>query len=320
MPGSAGNNAPQNLLMQSISGKYHLLLLAGLLISFRLSGQNAEPGPVMVPPAISTHDYPPSNHDLPSYEYLSLRKDTNFRAGFRMLAPRIAFKLTGGWKRYRHTNQLTDDCLLPLLISPEILYPMSADKYPGAELYLKNTLSDSITDTRHCLLQARSIRHIQRIWVNYLLGNFISGTGPENTLFPPDTPASNALKESQLLKKAVRAYVKDRKDTLFDPFHYRAHFGPLETIRITAHPTGIEHFTGSFDCSIVRTSDTTWYMVITNITSVTSADLYSAFAKPSSWLKSFPRTYNPTPYGNIFQVFQLHLTRKEMDLLAPMWK
>lgn len=255
------------------------------------------------------------DHDLPAPQFL-LDPDTPFKAGFRMAAPKTAFILTGGYKQYRRNAPIIQDCLCNQHLSTDLLSPLSVNTSAEAMQFLKYTLSDSISNTLTCNLKARSNRHLQRQWVNYLLGNFILGTGPENMLFPPETTASQAIKKSRLMRKTLKAYLTDRKDTLYDPYSFRAHFGPVETILITAHPTGIEHFTGSFEGAIVRTSDSTWRMTVVNVTSVTSADLYSAFLKPSFWMRSFPRSSAPHPYGNIMQVHQLIFTAPELRKLA----
>jgi len=257
-----------------------------------------------------------SDHDLPSPEFLTDSDSIPFRPGFRMAAPKTAFRLTGGYRRYYLNSPIISECLCNLPFTKDMISPFFLRVSAEAKLYMKYTLSDSLSNTLNCNLKARSDRHLQRQWVNYLLGNFILGTGPENVLFPPETSASQAIKKSRLMRKTLREYMAGRKDTLFDPYPFRAHFGPVETILMTLHPTGIEHFTGSFEGAIQKTSDSTWRMTVINITSVTSGDLYSAFIKPSSWLKSFPRSKAPHPYGNIMQVFQLNFNEHELRKLA----
>lgn len=317
MPGLVRNN--KSLINPGRSGlRFCLALLAGLGAFFPHTSlsQNSAPRYEKANQTSARSASIRNDHDLPASIFLQDPDTIPFRAGFRMAAPKTAFRLTGGLKQYRRNSAIISDCLCNLSLAGEVLEPMSVKTTSETTIYLRYTKSDSIANTLNCKLKARSNRHLQRQWVNYLLGNFMLGTGPENVLFPPETTASQAIKKSRLMRKTLKAYLADRKDTLYDPYAFRAHFGPVETILITAHPTGIEHFTGSFEGAIVRTSDSTWHMTVVNITSVTSADLYSAFFKPSSWMKSFPRSSIPHPYGNIMQVYQLSFTATELRKLA----
>jgi hypothetical protein len=256
------------------------------------------------------------DHDSPDTQFLTPYPPSSFTPGLRMLAPKTAFLLSGGMKNYNKTTAFANQCMVISALDSALSSQLKMRNHPEVDLFHKFTKTDQIAFASSCSFPSRSERHLQRLWVNYLLGNFITGKSHENLCFDAGSPLSNALKKSQLVKKTLILYLGSHNDSLQPSFFYRAHFGPKETIGVISHPVGIEHFIGSFDCSVTRISDTCWQMIIVNITSVTSADLWSAFAKPSSWLTSFPRSKSPHPYGNTMQIFIINLTAEEMKEIA----
>lgn len=234
----------------------------------------------------------------------------------RLLSATTAFRFSGGEKRYRKTAGIIVQQGIVMPFQSAIPGALLYTSTPSAKLHGEYTSQDSILNTLPCTLPARSSKHLQRIWVNYLLGNFIFGEGPENILFPTGSEVGNSLRNSAILSKALRAYLDTLPTLPRHPFEFRSVFSTPEFMTVLHKPFSLQHFVGSADVQIQQISDSVFLMNVYNITSKTSADLYSSVFSSNLWLSSDPRQQIPQPFANISQVFQLTFSLEELEALA----
>ena len=140
--------------------------------------------------------------------------------------------------------------------------------------------------------------------MNYLLGNFIRGTGPENYVFPVNGQVSNFLRNSDGVNSAISMW-KDRKSP--DSWSGKVSFGLNRQAELGFQNRliSMENFVGSADVTIQRINNTQIMLRVYNITSITSGDL-SKHMVGRQWLPSVVRDGSSSiPYSNILQIYQL---------------
>jgi hypothetical protein len=161
-------------------------------------------------------------------------------------------------------------------------------------------------------------------FVNLMLGRFITGIGPENFVFAKNGAVSNAMKDSEIAKNAIRYWHTVNEEAIFSGGQLtetkgESHFGAQEqaaTLLKHGNIVNVPQFTGSATITVtpqlkgavdLSGTDTDELLVtIDNVTSATSGDLWK-HAKIYGKAPSFPKDYSLPKlqqYTNIRQVFQ----------------
>jgi hypothetical protein len=233
-----------------------------------------------------------------------------------LLLTRTAFLLSGGWDRYNETFALnaSHGSYKPFAEAiPEIqTFPIT----PLQQRLNKNTCRDSVLVVSSLHLQGKNNRRREKELVNYLLGNFISGIGPENTLFKEDSEVCHFIRDARIIKTAFRNYLGKPSETNDSSFYCIAIFRLPDLIATLAHPLSVRHFVGSAEILISESNDSLLLVTVMNTTSITSADFTTHLKKQSRWPVSRQRCTSPGPLSNTSQVFQLRYTRDEMMKMA----
>lgn len=227
------------------------------------------------------------------------------------ITAKAAFVLSGGSQRFNHTLSLIGHVknTAPYSeVAPFNFHPMNI---PKAYRFGKYTRNDSLFYAAALPPLHTSPHKTRKIWINYLLGSFITGTQPENILFPPDDVISNTMRNSFITRKALKAYRHSAYYNTNDVFVYYGKLKFIHGFRFIPKIISFEHFVGSAYIIIQQQEDHSLRMAIVNVTSLTSSDPATIFTKPKKWRPSFPRNGNPDPYGNIAQIYQLTFPPKK---------
>jgi hypothetical protein len=161
-------------------------------------------------------------------------------------------------------------------------------------------------------------RIIEVFWINMLLNHFITGTGPENIVFPLNGQVSECLRKAAVTKRALKkwALFACSKDSI-DTFHCKVPFIHPSMIGILKNVFSLEHFIASADFVIFPNDNNKLYVAIFNVTSITSANILRHIHNSSFWPESQPRIKGyRIPYGNISQTFQLTFSWQEVEQIT----
>jgi hypothetical protein len=147
-------------------------------------------------------------------------------------------------------------------------------------------------------------------FVNWMLGDFISGINYDNYYFPPGNIFSDAMKKSAIVSKAMKSWKES--GTQDDEWHMKVGYG-VGDLASNFYKNGtvntVEDFVGSADVFIKKVSSNLVMITVINVTSLTSGD-YDKQAHPShggwpsSTVEGTHQYYSPIPYSNITQIFQ----------------
>lgn len=186
--------------------------------------------------------------------------------------------------------------------------------------------NNNVNETSQFILTNESIFTTQEELVNYLMGNFIYGLGPENIIFPENGKISSILKYARTVRKAINewnrinvrnkmgfSYINnsDAKGTTFkfdDEFMLDYHH---------EHWT-LEHFLGSVYIKITELPNGGIRVEIFNITSFHSGnykkDIFKKYAyQPKSTKRDKSPCLNSQPtYSNISQYFSFTMSKEEL--------
>lgn len=236
------------------------------------------------------------------------------RIQLKIFPTRVAFFLSGGNRKYQKTINL--NCGSGEMKPFAEVLPVFIDfkNRPDGVLHCKFTTQDSIFDASELQVSGKSSRQKEKAWVNFLLGNFLYGQGPENIIFPVNGEVSMGLKHSSVVKSALRKF-QDSLFSLSDGQHlvHRSEFFIKDLILTLNQPLSIRHYVGSVDIILAPESDSTISLTIFNVTSVTSADYSTHYRRPSKWPKAIPRQKSPHPLSNTSQVYQLIINSSEIE-------
>lgn len=243
------------------------------------------------------------------------------RIMLKTFSARLAFRMSGGDRRYKETISINTGKgeLLPYSEALPLFH--NHKESPNGLKHCKFTNQDSIMDASDLTVSGRNKRHTERGWVNYLLGNFIYGNYPENILFPVNGDVSSYLYNALTVKKALKTFFDHNRNTDQNQhFNHRSDFFIADLFATLPRPISVKHFVGSVDIIITPVDDSLISLTIFNITSITSADYSTHFKRQKKWPRSIPRQFTPQPYSNSGQVFQLLLTLPEAKKLAGIKK
>ncbi len=150
-----------------------------------------------------------------------------------------------------------------------------------------------------------------RDFSNFLLGNMINGTGPENIEFPLNGTVSNYMKDAGIVNDAMTSWysLNQGRSTLVGG---KAEFSGNSHMLGAAISKGIfapESFVGSATVIITPINAKEVMVQIFNVTSITSGDPYKALpwnSVPTSVVRdpSKPSSSGANKYGNISQLYQ----------------
>jgi len=181
---------------------------------------------------------------------------------------------------------------------------------------LKNSPSgtehNEYTNTTSALNVKPNITATNKGWINLIMGHFIKGTGPENWVFPVNGSVSEKMRDAYIVNGALSDwynwhYLYGKEG---DEFHSKSSYdlmAQIDDLGSNFSPFSISNFVGSADVYIKKIDNKTLLVRVENITSVTSGD-FSKHLPWNDWPKSLvrdPNNFNPQPYTNISQTFQL---------------
>jgi hypothetical protein len=237
---------------------------------------------------------------------------------WRPFMAKVAFVLTGGEKAYRKTQNANAARTLYLRTEelPEIYHNSLTYNVPLKTKLCIYTSSDSIMDGSLHAVEGNRPRQTERAWVNYLLGSFLLGDGPENILFTEKTFPSQVIRRSHLMKKGLRNYFRINTERSDSIYVFRTRFWLDDVLLTLTHPLSLRHFIGSAEVRITQCSDSTITAVLINITSLTSADMATHLRKPEKWPRSIPKQFPVHPMSNTRQVFHTVFTLDEAKRVA----
>ena len=148
-----------------------------------------------------------------------------------------------------------------------------------------------------------------RDFSNFLLGNMINGTGPENIEFPLNGTVSNYMKGAGIVNDAMASWYSLNKgrSTLVGgeaEFSGNKHMPGAAINKGIFHP---ESFVGSATVMINPINNKEVMVKIFNVTSITSGDPFKMpWKTPTSIVRdpSKPSSSGANTYGNISQLYQ----------------
>lgn len=160
--------------------------------------------------------------------------------------------------------------------------------------------------------------------VNNLLGDFVWGNGPENTVFKHNGKYSNLMKESVAVGESLAKFSYDMEkgssEGISQTYSWANDARGEVNVNVASGPLSLAHFVGSCQLKVTSFSNTDEIMVeIFNVTSLTSGDFIKditpdKLVKP---LKSTVRNGNDnksqTEYSNTSQYFSFTMSRKDFN-------
>jgi RHS repeat-associated protein len=160
--------------------------------------------------------------------------------------------------------------------------------------------------------------------INNLLGDFIWGNRPENTVFKHNGKYSNLMKESVAVGETLAKFSYDMEtgssEGISQTYSWANDARGEVNVNAASGPFSLAHFVGSCQLRVTSFSNTDEIMVeIFNVTSLTSGDFIKDITpdflvKP---LKSTVRNGNnnksQTEYSNTSQYFSFTMSRKEFN-------
>jgi len=301
MPGSGNGNYHKN----QPSIQLFRLIVCALLLMIGHTSSFSQVVPI-------THDVSAANHandpvNQARLDTLSCLYAPAYRWKARPLFARMAFHLSGGYTQYERTVAHNPGNLR--MIPVKTIFPETGQiRHQISPSKLKlccYTNQDSIFNATEWSVSGRNRWQIEKNWVNYLLGNFFLGEGPENIYFPPDTEPALYLSKALIVKKAIKQYTLAPAKTTDSTWTYYSRFGIIDLISTIIRPLSIKHFTGSAEIRINPFNDSLLLVTVINITSLTSADYTTHLKHQSRWPGSIPRQHPGHPLSNTCQVYHI---------------
>ena len=230
----------------------------------------------------------------------------------KMYLPNLAFSLTGGDKKYFWQTGASYGEEVIKVDKSKFFTNNPSDKMGR---YV-NTNSQFIVKKENKFLTEKDL-------VNKLLGDFLWGKGPENTVFPHNGKFSNLLKSSVAVGEGLVAWNKaGKKDGVYN---WGINWRGEVNVDVNSGFTSLEHFLGSVSLKITKVDDDMIKVEIFNVTSLTSGDFDKEIPiinKLIDPLKSIPRnpnTYTQTDHTNTSQYFSFDMSTSEADKLIKQY-
>ena len=155
--------------------------------------------------------------------------------------------------------------------------------------------------------------------VNHLLGDFIWGKGPENTVFPHNGKFSTSLKNSPAVGAALLDWARN-SFVQKTPYLWEDKLGGEIEMTSNGGLTSLEHFLGSVNVKISMTDAHRVNIEVFNITS-----MYSGYLPKSlpgiSWFVTPPTSsvrnsgFHQLTYSNTSQYFSFDISTSEAEKL-----
>jgi RHS repeat-associated protein len=147
-------------------------------------------------------------------------------------------------------------------------------------------------------------------FVNWMLGNMISGTGSENFIFSQNSTFTDYVRNSLVVKSAMDEFTASGSPNTFQTKGSYGAFNQISNVVEFGTLLTVENFMGSANVFFKKISSTEVLVTVINITSLTSGDLdkhlpqHQSVGWPKSTVRGTGDKYYPIPYANISQVFQ----------------
>ncbi len=218
----------------------------------------------------------------------------------------MAYQKTGGDEKYFEKNSKTS--------LGGYLRVLDKNSFFGNN---KNR-SDNVNKTSQFLLNEDAFSNEKEL-VNYLLGNFIWGGGPENIVFPENGKYSLSMKGSIMVGESLLKWAKNNyKDGIYK---WQMDLRGKINVDVRSGIFSLEHFLGSAYTRISHINAEEIKIEIYNITSFGSGNITKDIPivkwfvdKPLSTRRMDGSTNHPT-YSNTSQYFSITISTSEADKL-----
>ncbi|MCF8374257.1 MAG: hypothetical protein K9H64_21730 [Bacteroidales bacterium] len=152
--------------------------------------------------------------------------------------------------------------------------------------------------------------------INFMLGNMITGAGPENIVFPENSPISNEMLYSDIVVYSLLNWYEDNKDALnskkpdeldsanFKPMSFGLIKAGADVMNNNLSIFGIPGFVGSAEVTITPNSEELQISIF-NVTSITSGDFWKDLPWNEHSVSCVREENETTPFGNISQEYNL---------------
>jgi RHS repeat-associated protein len=160
--------------------------------------------------------------------------------------------------------------------------------------------------------------------VNNLLGDFVWGNGPENTVFKHNGKYSNLMKESVATGETLAKFSYDMEKG--DPSGISKTYSWANDLRgevnvnVASGPLSLAHFVGSCQLRVTSFSNTDEIMVeVFNVTSLTSGDFIKDITPDrlvsplKSTVRNGDKSKSQVEYSNMSQYFSFTISRKDFN-------
>jgi hypothetical protein len=236
--------------------------------------------------------------DLDGLEPANPGKDADSQRG----AIDNIYKCTGGDEKF-------DKQPLPKQIGD---YSEKVDKSSFVMNPVDDKYKRKVNENSQFLIKDESKFPNDKALINFLLGNFAWGEGPENYVFPTDGKFAKSLSNSYLVDNALIAWSKDGAKDDFAMWNGMGIYRQQRAFWDNLGVLNLENFLGSAGVKINKIDDKQIMITIFNTTSLTSGDL-TKHLYPFDWGYGKSRMRGPlasfkTPYGNISQTFKLTMS------------
>lgn len=249
-----------------------------------------------------------SNHSIRDVsDSLSCPLVPSYKLKSRPWLARLAYHLSGGDKQFEKSMTTNANNLYMMPWNGEFQdHPVPIFMPSPEKLRLcVYTTQDSMVNGGDICITGKTRRQTEKRWVNFLLGCFFRGEGPENIYFPPESQPAQYLSDARIFRKALKAYYQQQLSKPDSVWNQTIRFNPVDLITTLPRPLSIPHFTGSASFIIQTLNDSMLLVTVVNFTSLTSADYSTHIKPPRKWPHSIPRTHTGQPMSNICQVYQI---------------
>ena len=168
----------------------------------------------------------------------------------------------------------------------------------------------------------------ERELVNNLLGDFIWGNGPENTVFKHNGKYSNLMKESEAVGESIAKFSYDLDHgATQEIYQWTNDLRGEVNVNLSSGPLSLAHYVGSCQIRITSFTNSDELMVeIFNVTSLTSGDFFKditpdfLLAPLAFTLRSGNSNQTQPEYSNQSQYFSFTMTKKEFKQKVKQYK
>jgi RHS repeat-associated protein len=187
--------------------------------------------------------------------------------------------------------------------------------------FVLNNLNDKykryVNESNQFVVTDESKINTEKDFVNFMLGNFAYGMGPENYFFPETSKFSQGLKTSNMVGEVLVHWSNQGKSDDFSEAWSMDARGQVNVFARNGNIINVENFLGTAHVNIRKVNSKEIEITIFNVTSITSGDL-SKHLPGGEYIESRVRPTSldyRVPYSNISQTFKIRMSTAEAGKL-----